>query len=134
MRLNLVSPTHLTDQHLIAEKRELRMIPALLQKKFSKKGIALKRDIPPVFVLGTGHMNFWLDKLKFLKDRFILIQDEMKHRNFFVDETKIIDTALAEMIGCCGDWSPRDQDVLVSKARIKQKLLVNYRAAKDSAA
>ena len=33
MRCNLVFPWFLTDQHLIAERRELRMIPALLKKR-----------------------------------------------------------------------------------------------------
>ncbi len=45
MRCNLIDPSLLTDQHLIAEKRELRMIPPLLEKKLSKG-------------LGRFYMNF----------------------------------------------------------------------------
>lgn len=33
MRCNLIFPWFLTDQHLIAERRELRMIPPLLKKR-----------------------------------------------------------------------------------------------------
>ena len=59
MRCNLVFPWFLTDQHLIAERRELRMIPALLEKRFAaRKHTTL--DIPSRFCLGAGHMKFWL--------------------------------------------------------------------------
>ena len=127
MRLNLVSPAILTDQHLIAEKRELRMIPPLLHKKFIKRGFSFKNDIPPFFVLGTGHMNFWLDKFSFLESRYRSLEQEMINRGFFVGEGLIIDTFLSKEIGCYHDWQPREQDIQLSRERIKEKLLLKPR-------
>lgn len=87
MRCNLIDPSLLTDQHLIAEKRELRMIPPLLEKKLSKKGLSgILSSIPPSFVLGKGHMSFWLDKCFYLEKRFNALYDEMLRRGFAPSE------------------------------------------------
>lgn len=124
MRLNLVPVKILTDQHLIAERRELRMIPPLLQKKFDKQGQDLRQDIPAQFTLGTGHMNFWLDKIQFLEQRFISLTGEMIVRGFNPDKSLMINTYLAEKEGFYKtNWKPKSQDIKVSAERIYSKIL-----------
>lgn len=87
MRCNLIDPSLLTDQHLIAEKRELRMIPPLLEKKLSKGLGNVLTLIPPSFVLGKGHMSFWLNKGFYLEKRFISLHQEMLKRGFNPSES-----------------------------------------------
>jgi deoxyribonuclease (pyrimidine dimer) len=87
MRCNLIDPSLLTDQHLIAEKRELRMIPPLLKKKLSKGLGNVLNSIPPSFVLGKGHMSFWLNKGFYLEKRFNSIHREMIRRGFNPSES-----------------------------------------------
>ena len=122
MRCNLVDPRILTDQHLIAERRELRMIPPFLEKRL-RLGIAAASDIPVFYTLGRGHMKFWLDKFKFLETRFIALTKEMQFRGFNPDLTLSLETSVAKKIGLYNDYIPRDLDIEVSKCRIVDRIL-----------
>lgn len=73
-----INPKHLTDQHLIAELRELPRIFTLVQKRIdSNKEF---NDIPTVFTLGSGHCKFFYDKLNFLAIRYISLLAEYESR------------------------------------------------------
>lgn len=81
-RINSAIPVeHLTDEHLLAEHRELKRIPALLIK--TDKATLLKR-IPKKFCLGAGHITFFLNKICFTYDRYICLYNECKRRGFDV--------------------------------------------------
>ena len=57
-RINLVDPSELCDQHLLAEHRELTRIPnAVARGRFSLVGQ------PADYKLGEGHVRFFFDKL-----------------------------------------------------------------------
>lgn len=122
MRCNLVNPAILSDQHLIAEKRELRMIPPLLKKRIDN-GISLRSGIPKSFTLGKGHMLFWIDKMEYLNLRFKLLEIEMKKRGFKVNEDLHFDMFYAIMYGLNNDWEPNNNDYDIIKERIKSRLL-----------
>jgi len=127
MRCNLVDPRILTDQHLMAERRELRMIPPLLEKQVSilRKNIRseLRRKIPSQFTLGKGHMLFWLDKFKFLEGRFNALTKEMKFRGFSPDPNLILAVDKAKHYGLYSSWLPSQTDILLSKTRIVERIL-----------
>ena len=54
-RINIIPPRELYDQHLIAEYREMLMVPASLKRTLaSKQGLQLNK-IPKTFTLNTGH-------------------------------------------------------------------------------
>ena len=75
-----ISPKKLTDQHLLAEYREIGRVSTQYQKRWLlKKGYD---DIPKEFTLGSGHQSFFLNKGKFLHKRFNSLTEEMKHRGF----------------------------------------------------
>lgn len=81
-RINLISPTMLCDQHLLAEYREL---PRIVNKVL--KNISLGKPINTIkddkgYRLGTGHVTFFNDKCMFLVDRFDNIYHELKRRGF----------------------------------------------------
>jgi deoxyribonuclease (pyrimidine dimer) len=91
MRVNLINPMFLTDQHLVAEYREVKMGPKALSRSLgSIKGIDTKR-ISPVYTLNTGHTYFFYDKNKFLEERLALIVDEMRKRGFQTNIPDLID-------------------------------------------
>lgn len=122
MRCNLIPAQDLTDQHLLAERNELRMIPPLLRKKYKK--FLFKRDIPERYVLGTGHMNFWLDKFLYLENRYQKLVEELLRRNFNLDTSLILEVDLAKSVDCYHDWIPNNEDYLLIKERILQKILL----------
>jgi len=121
MRVNLIDPIFLLDQHLIAEKRELRMIPALLEKR-SKKSPVIDY-IPERFCLGTGHQKFWLDKFLYLEKRFNSLVDEMKRRGFHPDPEIKFAVDLAKHYGLYNDWEPEPEDYNMIEASIRERVM-----------
>ena len=78
-RINLVPPSELCDQHLLAEHRELTRIPnAVAKGKFNLQGQ------PADYKLGEGHVRFFFNKLAFLKRRYDELHQECKSRGFNV--------------------------------------------------
>jgi|PlaIllAssembly_1097288.scaffolds.fasta_scaffold00001_28 deoxyribonuclease (pyrimidine dimer) len=118
MRCNLIFPWFLTDQHLIAEKRELRMIPPLLQKRIDS-GKHTTLDIPRRFTLGKGHMLFWLDKMLYLSKRYDALTEEMGRRGFNADPSLTFDMKCAILSSMDNDWEPQpeDYDIIVTRLR-----------------
>ena len=81
-RINLIEPNELTDQHLIAEYREITMVPAALKRTLNSK-IGLRKDkISKKYTLNTGHVYFFYDKGLYLNKRYDEIIAEMKQRGF----------------------------------------------------
>lgn len=80
-RINLVPPEELTDQHLFAEFREIKMVPKALARSLkSKTAKEVLDSIPKEFTLGTGHVTFFYDKGLYLKNRYTKIKEELTHR------------------------------------------------------
>jgi deoxyribonuclease (pyrimidine dimer) len=73
-----IDPKNLTDQHLIAELRELPRIFTAVNKRI-EKGKSFN-DIPEQFTLGTGHTLFFYNKLNFLHQRHCLLRYEYQMR------------------------------------------------------
>jgi len=77
-----INVKYLTDEHLLAEHREIkRMVYSYMKRKSMKSGFS---DIPPVFTLGKGHVIFFIDKGMFTFKRYLQIHDECLHRRFNV--------------------------------------------------
>lgn len=73
-RINSAIPVkRLTDEHLLAEHREIKRLPSCYLK--AKTSGALQR-IPKKFCLGTGHVTFFLDKFAFSMTRYMTIRKE----------------------------------------------------------
>ena len=77
-----VPPKSLCDQHLNAEYREIVRTVSLARNKFIKLGSIekLRSEIPQRFTLGSGHVSFFYDKLKYIRDRFDALRQEMIDR------------------------------------------------------
>lgn len=70
-----IDPSDLTDQHLLAEYREMIRIPNHVLKRD-----VLLHKIPESFRLGRGHVTFFYDKIQFLHERFVHIKNVMDSR------------------------------------------------------
>lgn len=127
MRCNVISPQKLSDQHLIAERSELLMIPALLvaaQQRNAVEDILLR--IPSRLCLGWGHKLFWLDKFLYLEKRFEQLTYEMLRRNFKPNAQLRLKVNLAKDYGLYRDWKPTTADELLLLLRIKERLLLRF--------
>lgn len=118
MRCNIgVNPKFLADQHLVAEYRELPMIVGSLRVNDWK----IKSDIPNKFTLGKGHINFFKNKLLYIKNRHNAVKEEMEVRGF-KNDILCIDLADNNLKQYCNDWSPSIEDSNIIKNRIEWKL------------
>jgi deoxyribonuclease (pyrimidine dimer) len=126
MRCNIIPVSNLTDQHLIAERNELRFIPPFLQKRVNNH-IPLLQGMPKSYTLNTGHMTFWLDKFKYLEVRYDEITLEMISRGFNPNLDIIFDVTLSKQLGLYKDWCPNEKDFGIIKSRIKEKILLKFK-------
>jgi len=118
-RINLVDPGDLSDQHLVAEYREIFMVgPALQRSLKSKNGLT---DIPKEFTLNKGHVKFFYNKGKYLHKRYKELITEMKRRGMKPDPTRKFKTEQwpNELYK---DWTPKDQDITIIRERIQQRI------------
>ena len=76
-----VPPSRLVDQHLLAEYREIVRIPNAVNKDYNKALTAIE-SAPKTYKLGTGHVTFHYNKLKYLHLRFLSLKEELKIRGF----------------------------------------------------
>lgn len=66
-RINLVDPSELSTKHLVAEYREIVRVFDLARKSQYEMH---KKKQPSAYTLGTGHVLFFYDKLKFISERY----------------------------------------------------------------
>ena len=74
-----IQPKCLTDEHLMAEHREIKRLPYNLKQAVRSGSV---NKIPEKFVLGTGHVLFFVDKQNFLYKRYGEIWNELMDRGF----------------------------------------------------
>jgi deoxyribonuclease (pyrimidine dimer) len=110
-RINVVDPTLLTDQHLLAEYRELPRVFALARP--------LKpREVVPEYRLGPGHVRFFYPLTGWLAARQAAIIAECCDRQFQIQHTSPPDP----VPGLDGDWSPPPAAYAASLDRLRAKL------------
>ena len=118
MRINIINPTYLTDNHLIAEYREMKMITAYYLKS-AKKGID-KSKISNVYTLNAGHAYMWYNKMLYIHRRFYDIVHEMKKRGFATNFDKINFNNIPE--DTFNDYTVTQEDVRINLDRILIRL------------
>ena len=119
-RINIIPVEELTDQHLIAEYREIFMIGSALQKSLKSKNWDPTR-IPKKFRLGSGHVMFFYDKGKYLFNRYDEIRKELKKRNFKLDNHRHFKTSQFPT-EYFNDWKPSDEDQKIIRKRIEERI------------
>ena len=131
-RINLVPPSELTDQHLFAEFREIKMIPKSLARSLQAalaRGEMLYEfwlNIPTYyFTLGTGHVKFFYNKGAYLRKRYEAIKIELLRRGINFNTESLLDPdgvfeALGEYFN--HDYSPTPEALVIIRARIAEKI------------
>lgn len=76
-----IMPAHLTDQHLMAEYREMVRIPNAVARQHLE-GRDVLRAVPDTYRLGTGHVRYFYDKIRHLHRRFNDIREELLDRGY----------------------------------------------------
>ena len=121
-RINLVEPSELTDQHLIAEYREIFMVGGSLKRTLVSK-VGYREDrVPKRYTLNTGHVYFFYNKGKYLHNRYHQLIDEMKRRGFKPDSTRVFPTSVFKDNGLYNDWMPNIDDYKIIRQRIEEKI------------
>ena len=113
VRINLINPKNLADQHLIAEYNEILMLLGYVKK------YPIIREIPSKYTLGKGHILFFKNKLKYLKNRHESIKREMNKRGFNTNKTIKINEFDKKLIN---DWKPNIEDIKIIKKRLINRL------------
>ena len=121
-RVNIIPVEELHDQHLIAEYRELTMVPAALNRTLkSKKGLD-KTKIPENYTLNQGHVYFFYNKGKYLDKRYSQIVKEMQNRGFSPDLKRNFPKNIFIENDLYKDWMPNPEDLKIIRERIKNKI------------
>lgn len=120
-RINLVPVSELSDQHLIAEYRELPRIFNLVLNAQYKGKYPLDFKISDAYLLGTGHVTFFYDKLIFLQRRLKEITEECIKRKFNIANKNDYSLALFNK-EWLNDYIPTLKEIEISRGRIQEKL------------
>lgn len=84
-----LDPKLLKRMHLIAELREITMVPAALRRSLRTKTPGdILASIPKKFTLNAGHVKFFYDKQAFLHRRFDRLAEEMERRGYSPDRQR----------------------------------------------
>ena len=121
-RINLVPPTELTDQHLIAEYREIFMVAGSLRRTLLSKNGYNESKVQKKYTLNKGHVYFFYNKGKYLHKRYLDLISEMKSRGFVPMETRMFPDKIFINNDLYNDWVPDNDDFLLIRKRINQKI------------
>ena len=133
-RINLIDPSELTDQHLIAEYREIFMVAGSLKRTLVSKSGYQKSKVPNEYTLNAGHVYFFYNKGEYLNKRYLILIKEMKRRGFKPDKNRIFPKEIFIKNGLYNDWTPNPKDYILIKKRIQEKIAMKpswYRKTKQ---
>ena len=121
-RINLVDPSELTDQHLIAEYREIFMVGGSLNRTLNSKSGFREERVPKRYTLNTGHVYFFYNKGRYLHKRYHELIKEMRRRGFDPDKSRVFPTKVFVDNGLYNDWMPSLEDYKIIRQRIEEKI------------
>ena len=121
-RINIVEPSELTDQHLIAEYREIFMIAGSLKRTLMSKTGYDKYKVPKKYTLNKGHVYFFYNKGKYLNNRYQKLILELEKRGFKLSNDRFFPKEIFINNNLYNDWEPSLDDYTIIRERIKNKI------------
>jgi deoxyribonuclease (pyrimidine dimer) len=121
-RINIIDVSELHDQHLIAEYREITMVPASLNRTLNSKAGLNREKISKRFTLNSGHVYFFYDKGLYLDKRYTEIVNEMKLRGFSPNSRRVFPTKIFKDNDLYNDWTPTIEGQKLIKQRIQERI------------
>ena len=121
-RINIVPVSELKDQHLIAEYREITMVPGSLKRTLVSKIGYKESKVPKKYKLNGGHVYFFYNKGKYLYKRYQEIVIEMKLRGFNPDSNRKFPKDIFIDNNLYNDWMPTMEDYKIIRQRIAERI------------
>jgi len=118
-RINVVQPTELTGKHLVAEVHEITRIFGLARKAQYE---IHKKKIPNEYVLGTNHCLFFIDKLKYITERYNSLCTEMTTRGYVCNRVEQSELERGIDRSLFWNYIPTDAALQLNRARINERL------------
>lgn len=117
-RINTVDVRHLSPDHIKGEKKEITRVFGLVRKAQARDVSPEHLNGPKHYVLGTGHVKFFYDKLEWVWNRYLALAGEMTRRGY--NPTIIPKESLMEGIDkhWWNDYSVTYADTLISRFRL----------------
>jgi len=112
-----IKPIELCDKMLIAEHREIIRIPNTIKSGKAKVDLS---TIPLDFKLGSGHVIFFYNKLKYLHNRYLQLYKECIDRGFDIQDYS--NCFLDLPTNLYKDWEETEETRRVVKERINKRL------------
>jgi len=119
-RINVLPVEELTDQHLMAEYRELPMVMGSL-----RRSLVAKNGLPKggkFYTLNAGHVKFFYDKGKFLHRRYLMLIAELTKRKYNLDPERKACFQVFIDNGLYNDWVPDDNAYVINRQRINERI------------
>lgn len=125
-RINVgIDPRELPSKLLLAEHRELKRIPNTISS-----GKAIVQNIPTSFTLGTGHVKFFYNKVKYLQRRYRALYEECLNRDFLVTNySSAFDEVPTNLMN---DYIPEERDRELLIERIESKDFYLLKSERDN--
>lgn len=114
-RINLVPPATLTDEHLLAEYRELPRVFALAAAAYQRGPVSP----PQRYTMGAGHVRFFFGRTDWLSARQQALIAELLFRGY-----QLAHTTAPLPLDVCPDrgWQPDTDDLAVNLARLRERI------------
>lgn len=122
-RINIIDPALLSDQHLMAEYREIFMVPASLRRSLRTRSVsAILAGIPRQYTLNKGHVTFFYDKISYLVERYEMLKTHLVDRGFNIDPARA-DFPVHDIPECfMKGWEPSAGEFAAAEAIILKRL------------
>lgn len=121
-RINVIPVNELNGPMLISEYREMPRIIKNLEKSLNRKSKPFSMDeIPSEYKLGSGHVKFFFDKMKFLEKRYSELIMEMISRGYKPTYTDPTIFAKCDK-KWYNDYTPTKEALKINRERIKERL------------
>jgi deoxyribonuclease (pyrimidine dimer) len=123
-RVNLVPVSELANQHVMAEWRELKMIPKALARSLKTQSREkILKKIPKEFTLNTGHVMFFYDKGEYLRRRYEELTEELINRGYNINrDAKFDPDDVMFDPQWNGDYKPDERALTIIRERIAEKI------------
>ena len=118
-RINVVPVQELQRQHLIAEYKEIVRVFALAR---ASQHELHKKKIPNEYTLGTGHVLYFYDKLKYITERYNSLCTEMKSRGYVCNRVEQAELEQGIDRSLFWDYKVTDAALSLNRARINERL------------
>lgn len=116
-RINVVAVSELTDQHLMAEYRELPMVLAA-----ARRSKPTNYTPTTTYTLNKGHVKFFYNKKKWLYNRWVELIEELKARGYNIDPSaRSVDWSHLDKFPQT-DWQPDQTAYQINMQRIQERI------------